>query len=151
MELKFYNPETKTEHELQYKRRSGALREKMRDLANGFSDKQELLKKLETYSIDKGLLSESFNDRLIAAVNEGVITKDEFKKYLSDAKTKLPSDTDAYYLTLWQLICEPKEQIFNELWNKPVMSKGKINEFWLEQDIIEVEEACKSFRVVMGL
>jgi hypothetical protein len=151
MELKFYNPETKTEHELVYKRRTGALREKMRELANGFSDKQELLKKLESYSIDKGLLSESFNDRLIAAVNEGVISKDDFKKYLSDAKTKLPSDTDAYYLALWQLICEPKEQILTELWNKPVTSKGKINDFWLEQDIIEVEEACKSFRNIMGL
>jgi len=151
MELKFYNPDTKTEHELSFKRRSGAVREKMRELANGFSDKQELLKKVESYSIDKGLLSASFNDRLIAAVEENVISKDEFKKYLSDAKTKLPSETDAYYLTLWQLICEPTEAIFTELWNKPVTTKGKINDFWLEQDIIEVEEACKSFRTVMGL
>ena len=151
MELKFYNPETKQDIELVYKRRTGALREKMRQLSNDFASNLELLKKIENYSIDKGLLNEGFNERLIKAMEDKVITGEELKQYLSDAKTKVPQQTDAYYLMLWQLVCEPKDPKFNELWNKPVITKGKINEFWLEQDIIEVEETCKSFRVIMGI
>ena len=75
----YYNGE---EYSINFKRRTGLLKEQMRKLRDEFLKKQEFLNIIRDYSIEKGLLELSVTEQVKLAFDDKVITKEMFKDFV---------------------------------------------------------------------
>ena len=145
--MKIYNPETGKESEIVLKRRTGALREQMRQLRDSFQGSLDFVNRVRANAIDKGHLEADFGTQIKNAIEDGAVSKEEVKGYLINGTSAIQKSSDIFFLTMLQLIAEPKDPKVKELWEQ----EPSTSDFWLNQDIVEVEEEVNSFRKVMGV
>ena len=145
--MKIFNPETGKESEIAIKRRTGALREQMRQLRDSFQGSLDFVNRVRANAVDKGNLEADFGTQIKNAIEDGAVSKDEVKGYLINGTSAIQKSSDIFFLTMLQLICEPKDPKLKDLWAQDPAT----SEFWLNQDIVEVEEEVNSFRKVMGV
>jgi len=145
--MNIYNPATNKESEIILKRRTGWLKEKMRQLRDEFQGSLDFVNRVRANAIDKGTLDADFSTQIKNAIEDGALSKDEVKHYLIGGTSEIQKNSDVFYLKMLQLIAEPKDAKLKELWEEePAKS-----EFWLNQDIVEVEQEVNSFRQIMGV